>query len=308
VPLLESVFNQVSLPGEVIIVDDASGDGTVDMVKKFPVKVLAQTKNGGAAKCRNIGVREAMGKVVLFLDSDTSLLPSVIASVVDGFNSDDNIHAMNGYCHYKPLNKGWAVLYKGLVENSWRDDAEDWDDTSTCINARIGAFTRESLLEIGGFDEAYRGVSVEDHELGVRYAKKYKIYLNKKMMVMHHFSNFSETVKNYWNRTYETMKLVDQHKGVLDSAGVSMKSAIQYLLGAALLSFPVALIMPLFWIVWISIVTLYIFSIRGLLKRFFANGPIFGIFCIALHAFYGVIIVAAGTYYKIGRMIKGASL
>lgn len=303
IPLLESVFSQVPLPGEVVIVDDASVDTTVEIAKKFPVRVLAQPKNGGAARCRNVGIRESRGKIILFLDSDTSLLPGVISAVVDGFNKNDNMHAMNGCCHYKPLNRGWATLYKGLVENSWGANIKEWDDTSRCINARIGAFTKASLLEMGGFDETYRGASVEDHELGIRYSKKYRIYLNKKMMVRHHFPNFSETVRNYWNRTYETMKLVDKNKSVLDSGGVSKKSAIQHLLGATLISFPIAFIIPLFWVIWGILVLLYIFSIRELLRRFFNNGPIFGIFCIVLHAFYGVVIVAAGIYYKLGKMI-----
>lgn len=304
-PLLESVFSQAPLPGEVIIADDASSDGTIDIAKKFPVTVLAQPKNGGAAKCRNMGLRESKGEVILFLDSDTFLLPGAIASVVDGFNKNENVHAMNGYCHHKPLNRGWAVLYKGLVENSWGEDIKEGDDTSRCINARIGAFTKASLLDIGGFDETYRGASVEDHELGIRYSNKYRIYCNKKMMVMHHFPNFSKTVRNYWNRTCETMKLIDRYKGVLDSGGVSRKSAMQYLLGgAALALFPIAFIMPFLWIPWAFLAVLYIFSIKRLLRRFFRNGPIFGIFCVVLHAFYGVVIMTAGIYYKSSTMIK----
>lgn len=307
-PLLESIFLQKPLPGEVVIVDDASTDDTISVAQRYSVRILAQDKNGGAARSRNIGINEAKGEIILFLDSDTALLPGVIKGVIDGFNKNADIHAINGHCYYKPLNKGWAALYKGLVESSWSDLVKDWADDSKCINARIGAFTKTSLLEMGGFDERYRGAYVEDHEFGIRYSKKYKIFFSKGLIVSHHFSNFLETVKNYWNRTCGTMELVDRYKGVLDSGGVSIKSAIQYLLGAALISFPIAFIMPLFWIAWLFLIILYLFTIKELLKRFFSNGPVFGIFCVALHAFYGVVIVAAGIYYKLGKRIKGASL
>jgi len=307
-PLLESIFLQKPLPGEVVIVDDASTDDTISVAKRYSVRILAQDKNGGAARSRNIGISQAKGKIILFLDSDTCLMPSVIQNVINGFNKNADIHAINGYCYYKPLNKGWVALYKGLVENSWADLVEDWADDSKCINARIGAFTKASLLEMGGFDERYRGAYVEDHEFGIRYSKKYKIFFSKGLIVKHHFSNFFETVKNYWNRTCGTMELVDRYKGVLDSGGVSMSSAVQYLLGATLISFPIAFIMPIFWIAWVFLAGLYIFSIRRLLKRFFSNGPIFGIFCIALHAFYGVVIVTAGIFYNLSKMIKGGSL
>lgn len=302
--LLESIFSQNPLPGEVIVVDDASTDDTVSIVKKYPVRLIVQEKNGGVARARNRSIYESAGKVILFLDSDTLLLPCVIRAVIDGFNKNENIHAMNGHCHYRPLNKGWCPLYKGLVENSWSENIKNFDDSSRCINARIGAFTKSSLLEMGGFDENYIRASVEDHEFGIRYTHKYKIYLNKNLIVRHYFPGFLETVKNYWTRTYEIMDLIKKYKSVLDSGGVSTKSAIQYFWGfMLLLLLPIVSIRPFFGLLWAFLFIFYLFTIKKILNKFFMQGFFFGLFSIVLHAIYGTVIVSAVLYYHC-RMIR----
>lgn len=60
---------------EVIVVDNASSDGSVAMVEKtFPsVKIIANKKNLGFAKANNLGTAVASGKFLLFLNSDTVL-------------------------------------------------------------------------------------------------------------------------------------------------------------------------------------------------------------------------------------------
>jgi glycosyltransferase involved in cell wall biosynthesis len=305
-PLLESILMQNLLPGEIIVVDDFSKDETIRIVERYPVKLNKQEKNGGAAKARNIGIKEAKGEIILFLDSDTYLVSNVIQAIIDGFNNRGNVYAQNGFCNSEPLNKGCFPLYKGIVENSWIDDIPDWDDSSRCINARIGAFTKSSLLDVGGFDEDYSGACVEDHEFGIRYSKKYKIFLNKQLIVRHHFSNFFETVRNYWHRTYETMFLVKKHKNeVLDSGGVSRHSALQYFFGATLLIVPFASFFSyLVWVFWLTLCLIYVLLSKNVLRKFFKEGLLFGCFGSVVHAIYGLVITTSAAYFCINNLIK----
>ena len=67
---LFSIFNQTFKDYEVIVIDDCSTDNSIEEIEKFNVKLIKCTEkvfNGGG---RNLGLKAATGKYVLFLDSD----------------------------------------------------------------------------------------------------------------------------------------------------------------------------------------------------------------------------------------------
>jgi GT2 family glycosyltransferase len=66
---------------EIIVVDNASGDGSVEAARAFAgVKVIEMQQNSGFAAATNAGIRESAGDLLLFLNSDT-LVP---AGAIDG--------------------------------------------------------------------------------------------------------------------------------------------------------------------------------------------------------------------------------
>lgn len=85
---LESVRNQHNLPARIIVVDDASSDGTPDIVRRWaketglPVTVEVLEENGGPAKARNRGIALADTEYIAFLDSDDEHLPSTLSRLV----------------------------------------------------------------------------------------------------------------------------------------------------------------------------------------------------------------------------------
>ena len=69
---------------EVIVIDNASRDGSVEMIKSdFPkVELIANTENRGFAAANNQGISIAVGRYILFLNSDTIVLSNAIDKVV----------------------------------------------------------------------------------------------------------------------------------------------------------------------------------------------------------------------------------
>lgn len=88
---IDSCLRQTYKNIEIIVVDDGSSDGSVDLIKsKYGHKVhLLEQKNKGSASARNTGLLSANGEFVIFLDSDDWL-------------SDDLVE-----CHIQTITK-WA--------------------------------------------------------------------------------------------------------------------------------------------------------------------------------------------------------
>jgi GT2 family glycosyltransferase len=85
---LSSVFALTRTSFEVIVVDDASTDGSPAMVReKYPqVRLFINDRNLGFVKTNNLGVRRALGRYVLLLNSDTRLVndaASILATYLD---------------------------------------------------------------------------------------------------------------------------------------------------------------------------------------------------------------------------------
>lgn len=81
---IDSIVRQTQKPAEVILVDDASGDGTLGVLREieqqYPswIKVIASHENSGAASARNAGWAVATQPYIAFLDSDDAWHPQKI--------------------------------------------------------------------------------------------------------------------------------------------------------------------------------------------------------------------------------------
>lgn len=84
---LNSVIEQTLADIEVLVIDDASDDTTVDICQEIAdtdsrIKVFPQTENKSALQTRRIGVQESSGSYVMFCDSDDELEPHAAETAV----------------------------------------------------------------------------------------------------------------------------------------------------------------------------------------------------------------------------------
>jgi len=77
---------------EVIVVDDGSTDNTPAIVRKFAPRVRYLRKvNGGQASAFNVGIPEARGEIVAFLDGDDWWAPDKLRKVLDAFERNPQV-------------------------------------------------------------------------------------------------------------------------------------------------------------------------------------------------------------------------
>lgn len=85
---VQSVLSQTFRDFELIIIDDASTDGTDNLIKSFDDSRIVYSpheKRAGSNASRNIGIRIALGKYISFLDSDDEWLPEKLEKQISVF-------------------------------------------------------------------------------------------------------------------------------------------------------------------------------------------------------------------------------
>ena len=97
---LDSIFkNCPRNEFEIILVDNNSGDGSLDYLRgKFKDSVLfiAAQENLGFGKANNLGAQKAKGDYLFFLNSDTVLKGNILTAIGDCFKNDENIGLVGG--------------------------------------------------------------------------------------------------------------------------------------------------------------------------------------------------------------------
>jgi teichuronic acid biosynthesis glycosyltransferase TuaG len=111
-----SVFNQTYNDWELIIVDDCSTDNSLDVIYETAgnnpkVKITALKANVGAAEARNVGLRQALGRYIAFLDSDDVWCPNKLEHQL-AFMSSNNYSF--SFTAYDLMNEDGKLLNKTI--------------------------------------------------------------------------------------------------------------------------------------------------------------------------------------------------
>lgn len=134
---VESVVAQTYENWELLLVDDGSTDTSAkiagDFAERYPAKIhllqYEDKRNKGASAARNLGVKNARGVYLTFLDSDDVFFPDTLQKEMEGFEKHPEADAVCG---------------TAMVWYSWLDGQDDWNRD----------FKIDLVLETGRFYEA----------------------------------------------------------------------------------------------------------------------------------------------------------
>lgn len=232
--LLRQCLKTVNGSYQVIVVDNNSTDGSVEMVKEnFPnVKIIPRKVNDGYTRGNNAAKNIATGEYVLFLNSDTEVYKKTLETMVDFMdkNSDVGIStclvelpdkSLYYACHRgfpTPLNS--LLYFLGLPSSYYPKYQNNIHEIDACSGTFL--LVRRALLdEINWFDEDYFSFG-EDIEMCYQIKKLgYKVMFNPTVKIMHYWGASSglksssqdvaykndENKKKWNNARYDAMKI-----------------------------------------------------------------------------------------------------
>jgi O-antigen biosynthesis protein WbqP len=99
---IQTVLNQTYNDWELLLINDCSTDKSVEAINKYQkkdrrIKLFSNSKNSGAAISRNIGINEAQGRYVAFLDADDLWEPAKLEKQVAFMREKDCAFSFTGY-------------------------------------------------------------------------------------------------------------------------------------------------------------------------------------------------------------------
>jgi hypothetical protein len=151
---IDSVLAQDHAPLEVIVVDDGSSDGSVEILQGYGQRItLLQQRGGRQARARNLGLGVARGELVAFLDSDDRYLPGRISAAVAAFAAAPDAAVV--WADYRHID----ATGRPTGEGRWAGHGRSGIDFARVLIAgnpicNATATARRAVLdEIGGFDE-----------------------------------------------------------------------------------------------------------------------------------------------------------
>lgn len=173
---IDSILSQTFNDFELIIVDDESTDSTDEVVKSYKDKRIRYFKHqhhGIIAANRNYGIRRAKGKYIAFCDDDDLWFPQKLEKQVQELEKDSQIGLVcNNEIGFDDKGDHGELIKTKLTD-------QDFTFESLIAVNRVSTSTvlvRKAVLnDVGMMDESPELVAVEDYELWLRIAKKYRV-------------------------------------------------------------------------------------------------------------------------------------
>lgn len=190
---------------EIIVVDDGSTDGTLEVLADYPV-TLIKTTGIGMAKARNAGLHAAQGDFVTLLDDDDVWLPNNIAPHIELFERHPEfgaVHAQAQLANYDKTPFGDPVP-AGPLPSGWifEELLQYWPQVGTIL-------TRTSVArEAGDMDPTLTGDT--DWDWLLRVARRYPIGRIEQPVMLFRQRNKAEE-ELAWRRFPAMVKIFKRH-------------------------------------------------------------------------------------------------
>ena len=201
IDVLDSLSIQTKLPAEIIIVDDSDGDNIEQLIgslhsrfteKNVVLKYIRNTREKSLTIARNVGIKNATGDVILFLDDDVILDDNYLSEISNVYKNNPDALGVQGFIqnvkvHENPIVNRLKILINKLFyfSSNYNGRCRVLPSTNTVYPLDLNGVTtcewlsganqsyKRMILEEFTFDENLRRYSFkEDVDISYRIQKK----------------------------------------------------------------------------------------------------------------------------------------
>ncbi|MCM3129857.1 MULTISPECIES: glycosyltransferase family 2 protein [unclassified Paenibacillus] len=195
---IASIQAHTSQPYEIVVVDNASTDGTADYLRSLglDVRYTVLESNLGFAGGVNHGLMMARGQYIVVLNNDVVVTPGWLTNMMSCLNSDAGIAVVGPVTNYIGGEQQIEVPYTDVkdmlpfAEGYNKPDPGKWKYTDRLVGFCL-LFRRELLNEIGYLDEGYHIGNYEDDDWMIRIRLSGRKLCIAGDSFIHHFGSVS---------------------------------------------------------------------------------------------------------------------
>ncbi len=179
---LESILDQTYKNIEIVIIDDASTDNSISILKQYAnkydcIKVIYNQKNCGVTRNRDTAIKNCLGKYITTLDSDDYYIDNNKLEkemrIIKDHQEQGNPNII-AFSNIVLVNAEGKKLFPNAINTIKEKDIFKHIFARDCMVPRDFIFTKKQYMEVGGFD--LKIPIYEDWDLKLRLARQNEFY------------------------------------------------------------------------------------------------------------------------------------
>ncbi|MBI5848059.1 MAG: glycosyltransferase [Nitrospirae bacterium] len=292
---LKALFSARPRPFEVIVVDDCSTDNSIELINRFPCRLIRLDRQEGASKARNTGAGNSLGNALFFIDVDCVVQDDTILHAIHAFDRNKE-HVIGG--SYTPI--AFDDTFFSTFQSIFINYSELRRPEPDYIAGHALVIGRDNFQRSGGFPEDF-GPVMEDVEFSHRLRRSgQRLRMDKAILVRHIFNyNLGTSLSNAFRKSkYWIAYSIGNRDLMADSGTASIELKFTVFCASLLWFFFLCLIISpdTFYLAGMSIVFAFDLVVsRSLIRAFFREkGRAFGIKAALYYAVVYPLAVAAG--------------